>query len=451
MREAPTGTLKLRPREYASKSFSLPTDDLATTRFGLRFVNARTEKVYRSWQARSVVPLVRVGMVASALAWAGALLAVLFAAPDKIGDAMLVVGATTFPVLGAVFALTLSEKHAHWVPYGAMFANTSSGLTVGALAFWLVDVPVLGSIGTIAVAFFGFTVFRLRTLHAVLASVPYIAATLALFFRAGPGLDRAGWVISWVGVLVLWAVCIFIGFLNEGLNRRAFTHERTIDTQQLQLEGERRRADELLKSILPEAIAERLKRTPGVIAQQFDPVTVLFADLVGFTPLAARLPAEEVVGVLDAIFTRFDLLAEQHGVEKVKTIGDAYMAVAGAPQPLDDDAGTMARLALAICREMASLRQQTGHALSVRIGLCSGPVIAGVIGAQKFAWDIWGDTVNTAARMESHGLVDKIQISESTFTRLEGRFVLEDRGTLEVKGKGPMRTWLLTGEHGGSA
>ena len=173
---------------------------------------------------------------------------------------------------------------------------------------------------------------------------------------------------------------------------------------------------------------------------------MLFADLVGFTPLAAKLSPDQLVGLLDAVFTRFDELAVQHGVEKVKTIGDAYMAVAGAPRAVDDHAGLVARLALAMCTEVKRLGEQTGHALSVRIGIASGPAVGGVIGAQKFAWDLWGDAVNTAARMESHGVVDRVQVTDATHARLGGRFVCEARGDVDVKGKGVMHTWLLVEE-----
>ena len=197
--------------------------------------------------------------------------------------------------------------------------------------------------------------------------------------------------------------------------------------------------------MLPADIAARLKVAPGVIAQRLDAVTVLFADVVGFTPMAAKLSPEALVELLNDVFTRFDALASQHGVEKIKTIGDAYMAVAGVPKPRPDHALAVAELAIAMCSAIEEARANTGFDLRLRIGICTGPAVAGVIGTHKFAYDLWGDTVNTAARMESHGVADGIQVSESTFTALGGAYRFEPRGLIEIKGKGPMQTWLLRG------
>ena len=197
--------------------------------------------------------------------------------------------------------------------------------------------------------------------------------------------------------------------------------------------------------MLPADIAARLKVAPGVIAQRLDAVTVLFADVVGFTPMAAKLSPEALVELLNDVFTRFDALASAHGVEKIKTIGDAYMAVAGVPKPRPDHALAVAELAIAMCSAIEEARANTGFDLRLRIGICTGPAVAGVIGTHKFAYDLWGDTVNTAARMESHGVADGIQVSESTFTALGAAYRLEPRGLIEIKGKGPMQTWLLRG------
>jgi adenylate cyclase len=205
------------------------------------------------------------------------------------------------------------------------------------------------------------------------------------------------------------------------------------------------RSDGLLLNVLPRSIAERLKRDPGVIAEAHDAVTVLFADVVDFTPFTERTEPARVVGVLDDIFTMFDALAARHGLEKIKTIGDAYMVAAGLPEPRADHAEAMADMALDMVTDLTRLCEPLGLDLTIRVGIDSGPVIAGVIGRHKFIYDLWGDTVNTASRMESHGLPGRIQVSEATYQRLRDRYVFEDRGDIEVKGKGRLRAYLLVG------
>ena len=211
------------------------------------------------------------------------------------------------------------------------------------------------------------------------------------------------------------------------------------------LAREQERSERLLLNVLPEPVAARLKEHEGTIADDYPEVTVLFADLVGFTPLAERLPASEVVSLLDRIFARWDALAKERGVEKIKTIGDAYMVAAGIPLEREDHAEAIADMALAMGSELARCSTEAGVALDVRIGIDSGPVVAGVIGQSKFSYDLWGDAVNTASRMESHAEPGTIQVTERAYERLRPSFELEPRGTIEVKGKGPMRSFVLTG------
>jgi guanylate cyclase len=208
-----------------------------------------------------------------------------------------------------------------------------------------------------------------------------------------------------------------------------------------QLRRERERSDALLLNILPPPIAARLRAGEQRIADSHPSATILFADVVDFTPLSVSLPPREMLALLDEAFSHFDDLAMKHGVEKIRTIGDNYMAVAGAPMPCADHAERAARLAL----DMLAYCARNG-ALTFRIGLNSGPLVGGVIGKRKFVYDVWGDPVNTASRMESHGVPGMIQIGEATYELLKERFFCEPRGTLEVKGKGTLRTWFLRGE-----
>jgi class 3 adenylate cyclase len=211
------------------------------------------------------------------------------------------------------------------------------------------------------------------------------------------------------------------------------------------LEAERARSEGLLRNMLPEAIAERLKRRQGVIADAFGQVTVLFADIVDFTEHAARTPPEATVTLLNELFSQFDELTETRGLEKIKTVGDAYMVAGGLPDPMPDHTGAVADLALELLRVAAGRSLPDGRPVRLRIGLDSGPVVAGVIGRRKFSYDLWGDTVNTASRMQTSGVPGCIQVTERTRALLGDRYLFQERGRIQVKGKGTMRTYFLSG------
>jgi guanylate cyclase len=211
------------------------------------------------------------------------------------------------------------------------------------------------------------------------------------------------------------------------------------------LQVEQDRAEELLLNILPRSIADRLKAETATIADQFAEATILFADIVDFTPLSDRLQPAEVVGLLDDLFTHFDLLAERHGVEKIKTIGDCYMVAAGVPSPRADHAHVIGQMAIEMRDAMRS-EHGVGHlGLEIRIGINSGPVVAGIIGRKRFLYDLWGDAVNMASRMESSGTAGQIQVTQATHDLLQDAFRLEPRGTVPIKGKGEVETWYLVG------
>jgi adenylate cyclase len=210
------------------------------------------------------------------------------------------------------------------------------------------------------------------------------------------------------------------------------------------------RVETLLLNVLPAEVAQRLQSDPNSIADHFDDASILFADVVDFTPLASGLDARDVVGLLDRLFTSFDELVDRHGVEKIKTIGDCYMVAAGVPTHRRDHAQALAELALEM-RECAKscLPEDTGHHVRLRIGISSGPVVAGVIGRRRFLYDLWGDTVNMASRMESHGTPDEIQITRSTWQLVRDDFVTEPIGRVQVKGKGEVETWRLLAARAG--
>lgn len=205
---------------------------------------------------------------------------------------------------------------------------------------------------------------------------------------------------------------------------------------------EEEKVERLLLNILPKEIATILKNKPHFIADQITMASILFADVVNFTPMSAKMTATELVELLNEVFSHFDLLVEKYGLEKIKTIGDCYMVASGVPQPRDDHAKILANMALEL-RDYTSSQTFQGKQLSFRIGINSGPVVAGIIGQKKFSYDLWGDTVNTASRMESHSTGNVIQITEDTYDLIKDDFICEPRGVITVKGKGEMKAWYL--------
>lgn len=203
------------------------------------------------------------------------------------------------------------------------------------------------------------------------------------------------------------------------------------------------RTEKLLLNILPGSIAERLKRVEWVIADHFENVSVLFADMVGFTRMASQISPTELILKLNSIFSEFDQLTERYGLEKIKTIGDGYMVASGLPTPRKDHADAIVEMAVAMQETMNNINKNTRENLKLRIGINTGPVVAGVIGIKKFSYDLWGDTVNTASRMEKYGIPGCIQITEATYSQLSNQHLFKEREVIDIKGKGKMKTFLL--------
>ena len=332
--------------------------------------------------------------------------------------------ATAFVFAWVWYATTGSIRGAGLIAFGAtavatVFAHVALGgyANSGAYMMWSITVVmnaalVLGRRWT--------TAFCL--VFIVLAVVfGFLEDTLAASRPApDPVLSTALFTIVLVGVIVLTApVFVFV------LERLGF---------------ERGQAESLLLNVLPGEVAAELKQRGETTARRHEEISVMFADIVGFTPLAAEMDPEEMVAQLNEVFSSFDALAQRHGVEKIRTIGDNYMVAAGVPTPMEDHAEALAAMAI----EMIAYAEDSPW--SFRIGINSGPAVAGVIGTKKFQYDVWGDTVNTASRMESHGEPGRIQISEATNTLIRDTFATTPRGPIEVKGKGTLDTWWLDSE-----
>ena len=412
-------------------------------RFTLRFADAEMEAAFADEQARKAVRPVRIALVVlGALQLGNYVLTIHVFKSIVVGIGALNTLLTTIEALllyAMFYALTYRPvflKRPQLIMF-LLACLISVGVTRHSA---LLPLDVLESRGftiMLVYTFFIYSVLRLRFPQAVLAGWLGAAIFVGYLF----GLDLMEPTAAGRTVLVLGlANCggMLICYQMDVSARREFAAMRLLGE-------ERARSERLLLNILPAPIAERLKASEDSIAEHSDGVTVLFADIVGFTPLSARKTPRALVELLNRIFSEFDTLADAHGLEKIKTIGDAYMAVAGLPEPWPDHAPRAARMAFAMRDAIARVSAETGEELALRIGLHSGPVVAGVIGRRKFAYDMWGDTVNTASRMESHGLPGAIHCTEATAVLLKGAFQLQPRGAMEIKGKGEMHTFLLIG------
>ena len=339
----------------------------------------------------------------------------------------------------AIAPRTRSLDDLHLVGAGE---NVAAGIAAFAVPALAGELEQFAPQAVLFAVLWAFVVLRLRfamALGAVAAYlVPFTALELVSPHPVGLGLVL---VPLYASVVALAASA----WLLERSVRRGFFDRELIASQRQALAEAKAESDRLLLNVLPAPIAERLKRGEGPIADGFDEVSVLFADLVGFTPFADSRPPEDVVAFLDRLFTTFDQLSDRHGLEKIKTIGDAYMAVAGLPEAraIADHADRAVAMGLDMLAAVDELRARTGLPLRLRVGVNSGRVVAGVIGRRKFSYDLWGDTVNVASRLEASGVAGRIHLSAATRERLRGGPALEPRGPVELKGKGRVETWLV--------
>jgi class 3 adenylate cyclase len=365
-----------------------------------------------------------------------------YAAPDSAGQLLLIrIG---FLAVYAIPVMLLSRRpwYLRWMqPVSAI------GVFLGGLAIVMMELalephePAYGLyiFGATLVISFGYAVPRLRLPWAAAAGWSIAVASLAVAIdHASDDPTAVARFVTIEAFIVVTNVLGMIGayFIELG-DRRNFL-------QELRVDRERERSRALMLNILPEVAADRLLRGEEV-ADRYDDVTVLFADIVDFTPMSSGMSPHETAAILNEVFSAFDRLTERHGLEKIKTIGDAYMVVGGLPERSHDHPERVAAMALEMQDSAEELTRRLGRPIALRIGIHTGPVVAGVIGLRKFSYDLWGDTVNTASRMESHAARGSIQVTDAVFRRLHGRFLFDGPGTIDVKGKGPMRTYTLRG------
>lgn len=368
---------------------------------------------------------------------------------EVVGVVRLYRFALTMPIVLLAAAIALSPA---WYRRFGMASSVLASLAIlMPVPLTSVHVPVAeyptsaaawyhGLLGFLFASMFVHVASGLRFITSAVLTLGATVLFVVILAASGPpeiGADEQAFVLVALAWLVgANAVGLTASYAIEANRRREFLGRKA-------LEREQERSDRLLLNVLPASVAARLKETNEHVVESFDSATILFADLVGFTELARRLPPSELIRLLDRLFSGFDEVAERLGVEKIKTVGDAYMAVAGVPVRQEDHTLRAARMAMEMQQVTARVAEQTGLPLQLRVGIHVGPVVAGVLGTHRFAYDLWGDAVNTASRLESHGLPGEIQVSDPAADALRAHFDLELRGEVQLKGQGLTRTWLL--------
>jgi adenylate cyclase len=409
----------------------------------LNFKDKSFEREFSIFYELETRLFIRVGIILSLISWVTHTVLIYFFVSQHFSLLAPVILGCTLPFIFIVYA-TYKDTFVGHYQWMAAFANCVAGIL---MIFWI---PYVGGkysdhfilIGLIAVMFVGFYILRLRMIHSFIASLVFMTIFQGyLIFISELNLAQIMF-LSYVTWTMEGFAC-FGGYVQESTNRRLYIQQITIKKQQEKIQLEHERAENLLLNILPSSIAERLKFGETVIADKFENISVLFADIVGFTRLSEKLSPEKLVQLLNKIFSIFDSLTEKYGLEKIKTIGDAYMVAGGLPIPQDNHGEAIADFALEMQQELACFNEKTSQAFDIRVGIHVGSAVAGVIGTKKFVYDIWGDTINTASRMESHGIPGQIHVSEQTFELLRDKYFFVERGIIDVKSKGKMRTFLL--------
>jgi len=410
--------------------------------FSLFFKDKKLEKEFRESYDKSVRIPLRYGMIISILSWCSAIPLIYFIIPHKFSS----LAPLTLLVIGSFFGFILAATYIERFKKSYHFIGASSNAWAGLYAIYFCSrfpggesliLPVL-----IFIIFFGWYMIRLRWVAGFIAALTYVIA-YNVYILSYAGLEESQVMLF---SFVAWITLVFAllaGRVAEHKSRLTWIQGKTIREQNETIANEKEASENILRNMLPTFIVDQLKENPGVIANSHDDVSVLFADLAGFTRLASDLHPDEVVDILNQIFSKFDTLSEKHNLEKIKTLGDGYM-VAGGLSKQDDHLKRISRLSLDMIEFMDKDPDINRLELKIRIGVHVGPVVAGVIGMRRYTYDLWGDTVNLASRLESQGEAGKIAVSESVADRLSKDFNFEKRDLIHIKGKGDMQTYFLS-------
>jgi adenylate cyclase len=422
--------------------------DLAGHASRLRFPGD-AEKAFRRYHSRNSVVIVRAALVLTVLLYGLFGILDVYAAPLSKHAIWFIRFAVVIPVLAGVLAFSFHRVFPRVLQPAMVFVV----LTAGAGILAMIVIESHGELGyhtyyagLMLVIMAAHSMYRLRFVHATLSSALIVVAyeLIAVFhqklFDSGEGFT-----------VFLSNNFFFVSSMILGMAASYFLEVQTrrVFAQRIRLAQEQEKSDRLLLNILPRETAAALKEREGVIADHYDDASILFADVADFTPMAAGMKPNEIVELLDEVFSHFDTLVDRYGLEKIKTVGDCYMVAAGVPRHRPDHAHVLVRMGLDILSHAGGRSFGNGRRVSFRIGINSGPVVAGVIGRKKFIYDLWGDTVNVASRMECHGVSGTIQIATGTYAQIKDDFECEPRGTILVKGKGEMPVWHVVSEKKG--
>jgi len=414
-----------------------PKTDVGQNVFTLTFTDNSLEAGFQASHAKNVLPQIRLAIVIAAVLYGFFSVLDFIIIPENRFDALLVRFAFAIPlfVLGYLATFRTYFRKRLQLLVSVIVCIAGFGIALIAIRYQHVKSDIFFT-GTLLPLFWAFLYSGLRFVNAVKISLVLIVIYEILFYFFSDIHFE-----TFVGLNFFLFTSLVIGILGghtiERYYRRDFVNQRLIN-------AEKQKNEKLLLNILPKSIAEELKTHHGTIARDYDEITVLFADLVGFTRLSSHHSAQELVTLLNEIFSRFDKLTDKYDLEKIKTIGDAYMVTSNMNSEKLDAAVAVARFAVEIHKALNEYNEETNHQIQLRVGIHSGPAVAGVIGVKKFIYDVWGSTVNIASRMESHCPANQIQVSQATYDLLKHEFAFENRGEIEIKNMGFMQAYLLS-------
>jgi class 3 adenylate cyclase len=403
----------------------------------LSYSDKALEKEFKNFIEYETKGLIRLGILFSILGWFVITCLVYFVIPEHFTHLAITISLITYPFFAFIVYSTFNDRFIGYYQLMAAIANSSVGLLAIYVVHYFPYSEFFMMILLLYMSFFAFYMLRLRLKYALVASLLYMA-TFQWYIVYVSNLEFTMKVSISVAIWYIQIASAFGGYISESTSRQVFIQQKTIAKERL-------RSESLLLNILPKSIAERLKKDPSIIADYYESTSILFADIVGFTKISEKLSPTDLVQLLNQIFSLFDNLIEKHGLEKIKTIGDAYMIAGGFPNPKKGHLHAMADLALQMQKSIRQFNSKYHYDIDIRIGIHTGPAVAGVIGNKKMAYDVWGDTVNTASRMESHGITGKIQVSERVYSELKNTYRFDKRESINVKGKGMMNTYILEG------